>query len=270
MRCLLFFPYSQPVGQTSVRQCSTKIYTTFQTGFTLLELLVVIALLAIIAGAATLGYDGVQDQGRADVTRYEMAEIRKALLQFRRDTQEFPCRVYRAGNYVPDNIEMSQLDFTDLPAIPTTADYHEWCSNESGNQDHWGLSKLLIFPYDNTDTAYIDLLWNPDTKRGWHGPYINNQCIKDAWGNNIFLLDPELDYSPEYRCKKNGSGDYDTTGNLYSCLKASDPDWDQSTYTKEANIVRLVSMGENGDYDGINISDPCTPNQDDLILCLLK
>lgn len=272
MRCLLFFPSANPknqtVGRTLVRHCSTKVEPTSQSGFTLLELLVVIALLAIIAGAATLGYEGVQDQGRADVTRYEMTEIRKALLQFRRDTHEFPCRVYRTGNYVPDNTGITQLDFANLPTTPTTANYHEWCLNEFNDQD-WALSMLLSFPYDNTATAYIDLLWNPDTKRGWNGPYVNNQGIKDAWGNNILLFDPELDYSPEYRCKENGSGDYDTTGDLYSCLKASDSSFD-SSYTKEANIVRLVSIGEDGIYDGTNISDPCLANNDDFVLCLLR
>lgn len=285
MRCLLFFPSSKRVDQVLVRQPSTKFVTTFQSGFTLIELIAVITLLAIIAGIAIVSYDGVQDQGRADVTQYELTEIRKALLQFRRDTHEFPCRVYRDGAYAPDNIGIldndsaNALDFTNLPASPNSEHYHRWCLNNPLPDDKgvkaqdWALSMLLTFPYDDTDTDtdtnYMSLLWNPDTKRGWHGPYINNHGIKDAWGNNILLLDPELDYSPEYRCKNNGSNGYDVTGGLYSCLKANNPDWDLN-YTEDANIVRLVSMGENGVYDGINPSDPCTPNEDDFVLCLLR
>ncbi|MBL1320119.1 MAG: type II secretion system protein [Methylophaga sp.] len=252
-------------------QLNRTIKQQKQLGFTLLELLVVIALLAIVAGVVITSYDGVQDQGRADATKFEMAELRKALLQFRRDNRELPCRVYRDGNYVPDNTGITQLDFTNLPSTPSVADYYLWCENSHTDQVDWGLTLLLAFPYDNTDTAYTPLLWNPDTKHGWNGPYVNNQGLVDGWGNRFALLDPELDYSPHYRCKEN-SGDYDTTGDLYSCLTANDASWNAVTYTLPANIVRLVSFGPNGSYEGDNITAPCLPNtdSDDLILCLLR
>lgn len=303
----MFFPSSpnenRTVGRTSVRHCSTKgaasqllrfeptgrvstplighrlhlnefkptLRTVRQSGFTLIELLTVITVLAILAGIALVSYDGVQDNGRDAVTKFEMAEIRKALLQFRRDSGEFPCRVYRDGQYNPDNTGITQLDFTNLPPSPTAADYHTWCKNEHANQVNWGLTLLLTFPYENTDTDYTRLLWNPDTKRGWHGPYVNQQGLRDSWGHRLVLLDPELDYSPHYRCKANGA-DYDTNGNLYDCLTADAIGFDALTYTKPADIARLVSYGPDGHYEGDNTTDPCLPksNSDDLVLCLLK
>lgn len=60
-------------------------------GFTLLELLVVVTLLAVLASVALLANDGVNDQAELDATRFEMAELRKALLQFRRDVGHFPA-----------------------------------------------------------------------------------------------------------------------------------------------------------------------------------
>lgn len=291
MRCLLFFPSSHSakqnvspaVDRTSVRYCSTKgsasqllhleastVKHRLQSGFTLLELLVVITLLAIIAGAAVSGYGDVPEQARYDTTKFEMAEIKKALLQFRRDTRELPCRVYREGIYAPDNTGIT-LDFTNLPSSPTVENYHTWCRNNDLGQVDWGLTLLLTFPFDNTDIAYTSRLWNLDTKGGWHGPYVNNQGLKDGWGNRFVLLDPELDYSPHYRCKNN-SGLYDVTGDLYSCLTADDTGWNVLTYTLPANIARLVSNGPDGNYNGVNTADPCLPktDSDDLILCLLK
>ena len=67
-------------------------------GFTLLELLAVVTLLAILATGALVAYDGTDEQARIDVTKMEMAELRNALLQFRRDTGAFPCGVYHEPN----------------------------------------------------------------------------------------------------------------------------------------------------------------------------
>ncbi|PHS29699.1 MAG: hypothetical protein COA95_11440 [Methylophaga sp.] len=258
MRCLLFFP----------RNKNTKPQSS--TGLTLIELLVVVLILAILAGIMLTSHEDVSEQARYDITKFEMVELRKALLQFRRDSNEFPCRIYRSGDYVADITVMSNMDFTSLPLTPTVADYHSWCKNEFSGQIESGLSMLFKFPYDDLDVAFIPLLWNPDTNRGWNGPYLHNQDITDTWGNHFLLLDPELTYGPSYRCKKTLTDDYDVTGNLYSCLTPNDTGWDASTYTKYANIVRLVSTGENGVYDGVNISNPCQPNQDDLVLCLLR
>lgn len=244
-------------------------YPILQAGFTLMELLVVIALLGILAGVATMAYEGVQDEGRDDVTRFEMAQIREALLQFRRDTGEFPCRVYRNGVYSPDSAGISRLNFTGLPAT-SLADYQTWCRNGSVGQQDDALSLLLKFPYDDTDTAFMGLLWNPDTKRGWNGPYVKDTGLADGWGRRFVLLYPELDFRPAYRCKVGAGGDLDVTTGEYECLTADDPNWDDATFTASADTARLVSFGPNGVYDSQNAANACAAAGDDLVLCLLR
>ncbi|PKM37309.1 MAG: hypothetical protein CVV06_06530 [Gammaproteobacteria bacterium HGW-Gammaproteobacteria-10] len=250
-------------------------HTQYSNGFTLLELLVVITLLAIIATAGLVSYDGTQDEARVTTTRFEMGEIRKALLQFRKDTGELPCRVYRVGNYEPDKAAMIHLNFEPLSANPTSAGYYDWCRDAVTGQVNNSLNMLHTFPYDDTDTDYTGMLWNSDTRRGWNGPYINEQGLTDAWGNRYILLDPELDFRAHYRCRIKSTGDgYDITGDAYDCLNADDEDFTPSTHSLPANVARLVSLGPNGELDsevnyaGVDEADWCKPKDDDIILCL--
>lgn len=166
-------------------------------GFTLLELLVVVSLMAVLATAALIANEGVNDRAEEDATRYEMAELRKALLQFRRDVGHFPATL-----------------------------------------------NFLVNCQVADDAACIT--WNPDTHRGWNGPYVSAGSDKDAWGHDYLLFDPS-----------------DTT-------PSNDAD----------GVARLVSVGfdEDDDDDGTMdavenaASDSCDKitNSDDIVLCLLK
>ncbi|WP_404357772.1 type II secretion system protein GspG [Methylotuvimicrobium sp. KM1] len=248
---------------------------TYNTGFTLLELLAVITLLGVLAGGALLAYEGVQEDGEDSLARFELAEIRKALLQFRRDTRELPCWVYRAGDYQTNKDNMTELNFAGLPATPNAIDYHVWCRNALSEQQDSGLSMLHRFPYDETDSAHTGKLWNPDTRRGWHGPYINEQGLTDPWGRRYSLLDPELAYPAYYRCRKSGAN-YAFVDGEYDCLSTDDDAFDSDIYTLPANVARLVSLGANGrldsevNYADVDKADWCKPREDDLVLCLFR
>lgn len=247
---------------------------TKMAGVTLLELLAVIALIAILSTAALVSFDGTDEQARIDLTRQELAELRKAAMQFRRDNRELPCRVYRKGQYQPDDVNMTELSFPDTSGW-LAADFADWCANADVSQDDNALSMLNRFPFGDID-SYRDLLWNPDVKLGWNGPYISKEGLTDAWGNNYRLLDPELDYSQAYRCRATGTDSYyiDSTSGNYSCLTPNDEDWDPSTYILPANVARVVSSGPNGifetDVSNYLITDPCVAQGDDLVLCLLR
>jgi len=239
-------------------------------GFTLLELLVVISLLAILAGLSISAYEGVQDQARLDAAEFEMAEIRDALLQFRRDTNELPCRIYRSGNYNPFTNTMPELDFTGI-AGSTAANFQQWCEYQDTSQVNSALTMLQQFPFDALTTT--NLVWNPDTKRGWNGPYLSNRPLTDPWGNAYQLLDAELDYPNRFRCEHDGTAnqDYRISSNLYSCLNVTNAAI-TANHTLNADIARLVSAGPDGIFSAENTSDICLPatNSDDFVLCLLR
>lgn len=205
---------------------SPKYHPT-HSGFTLLEFLVVITLLGIIAGAVVLGYEDVQDQGREDMTRFEMTEIRKALLQFRRDSgsNDFPtvgiydCTDSENGNPTNVNPDMT------FPAAAgnNNAERITWCQSVA---NFW---MLFQDPLGNG--------WNPDTRRGWNGPYLRNRSIV----NTLWII-------------------ADAYNNPYQLQDLAN-----------ADEARIVSTGGDGVYGGENVGDACLANDgDDRILCLLR
>lgn len=285
----------------SMRQLTTAIWqikandtpvmhqrvSTKSAGFTLIELLVVILLLAIVSTVSVVSLDGVQDEPMADVTKFEMQELKKALLQFRLDNRAFPCGVYRVAGedkrpYMLDEVNM---DYKELPTGTVTAAQREgWC-NGTTNPEHNALQMLMKFPYvisstyysSNTDdVATLHPLWSADLKRGWRGPYLSSaEGLKDAWGGYYRLLDPELDF-PAYDPDKLWCG-LDVIGSSYQCDDENDSD--ATFIDKPGNYARIVSYGPNGVYGGPNTTnpdtldpDPCLPNKndDDQVLCLLK
>jgi len=183
-------------------------------GFTLLELLVVVTLMAVLASVALLSNEGVRDRAEVDATQYEMAELRKALLQFRRDVGHFPD----AAGLIAGGDRLALLlacQSTDATKINTT----------------------LGVSYDADCES-----WNPDTRRGWNGPYVSAEGARDQFsinsgpGQNYVLLEPA------------------STAPL-------------------TTTARIVSYGPNGAYEGDHATDKCQKKDsgsDDIVMCLLK
>lgn len=229
-------------------------------GFTLLELLVVVSLLAVLATAALLSNEGVNDQAELDVTKAEIAALRKALLQFRRDTGVLPGQ----GDYACESAPtVFNANLNNIPAYVAPADKVDWCKSSA---NFW-----MLF----SDPISSDLNnWNPDTRRGWNGPYLTKsgpgyldadkprlRGLSDGFSNTnaVWRIRPEDTV-------------YVTAGSPYHLLDADDP-----TATDDTDgVARLVSFGPDG-TDGaggvLNAAhDSCTPiaGSDDIVLCLLK
>ena len=226
-------------------------------GFTLLELLVVITLLAILSSVALMSNDGVRDQAEVDATKYEMAELRKALLQFRQDTGAFPGQgVYACGDLVAgaeaqDAANGAGTWPAGAPAavVATPAPWVAWCNSPAN------LWMLFIDPIPDGSGA-----WNPDTKRGWHGPYLtksgpgyvdvgsesNVRGIADGFASPAFL----------WRVRPTDTETVQA-GSPYVLLELAGVD------------ARVASFGPDAADDGVN-ADKCLPNDDDIVLCLLK
>lgn len=222
----MFTVSSRPVFMLS----NTATFRTFltcsrqstQSGFTLLELLIVITLLGIISGSVVLSYDDLQDQGREQVVRFEMAEMRKALLQFRRDSgsNDFPTqRQYDCTDAANGN----PADVNPLMSFPpeagsSDAEIIAWCQSPAN------LWMLFTDPFGRSEADQ----WNEDTKRGWNQGYLRSRhTLMDYLANNDLW------------------GLSDPYGNPYLLQAPGSPD------------ARLVSTGADGIYDGVNGTNIC-------------
>jgi prepilin-type N-terminal cleavage/methylation domain-containing protein len=232
---------------------------TNQFGFTLLELLIVVGIMAIIAGSTLYsGSASSINKAKKTAVTVEMYNIRKALLQYKVDNFEFPS-------------QSSPADFTFL--------------FESVNDKNWNNDYQTGWrgPYlASGDSGLVDI--GDNLQRDGSGkPHIIDEGAKNLQRG---IPDPyslgavknsEAKYSISAPCD-------DSTGNNDKCLL----DWrmlgqsnaDRPLQQKgrpylafelnDTNKARIVSMGVNGKYDSDKINN-CANHQnktDDLILCL--
>jgi len=270
------------------RASSNHLTSGRQSGFTLIELLLIVVMLGVLSVAAINAFDGNEEQARLNITRLEMSELQKALLQFRRDNRELPCRVYRSGVFNPLELRNSVgdvgfIDTFDLPPGGASAsDWQDWCSDNVTSSGQIVASNAIYmlntFPYVVSDPDLAALIWNRNTQLGWNGPYITQEGLTDGWGNPYLLLEPELTFNQTYRCE-NDSDSYaiDGTTGDYTCLSPNDPAFNSTTDILPADIARIVSSGPDGvidsalsNYDLTIPEDPCLAQGDDLVLCLLR
>lgn len=219
-----------------------------QAGFTLLELLVVVALLATLAGLAVTAYDSNSDDSIAtQLAQSEMTELAKALRQFRRDV----------GNY---------------PIVANPTDFkHLFVFVDADN--------------DNVDDIQGYARFDPDTARGWRGPYLEQRGISCVDVNvaidgiaapaNLIpyaKLDPFKQTNPSNLFawfEANGTntctiplqGKQGTPYLLINMPTVANPNPAQP---------RIVSAGPDGNYAGTNTVNACLPvaGSDDLVVCL--
>ena len=217
----------------------------------MLELLVVVAILAVVAGGIVVVFGGVEEDAAFKIAQSEMMEIRKAILQFRRDTGFLP----RQG----------PLALTiDGGSVPLPPQGEAWFKSPAN------FIQLLENPL--TGTGHPLETWNIDTKRGWNGPYLSRS------GEGYVTLGDNL--------QADGSGSPTAGGLLVDVPGMADPftaepvsgyllwranpggpfhpDWGRPyfLFDLDNNDARIVGMAANRTYEA--------GAGDDLVLYLLK
>lgn len=220
-------------------------------GFTLLELLVVVTVLAAIAGGVIVSLGNLRETALQQTGRMEMQKVKEALLRFRQDTGHLPA---------PSN----PADFSALYA--------------QGAEPAWDMA----------------------SGRGWRGPYltsvgeglvdIGDSLQADGTGSLVVVIAAPRN---EVRGVADPFVAHPVKSGVYVSCEASDPDsaclldwrtvpgearhprWGRPYLLFELNVpdrARLVSMGPDGRYAGMNAVEPCAPlsGSDDLVLCLLR
>jgi prepilin-type N-terminal cleavage/methylation domain-containing protein len=233
-----------------------------QRGFTLLEMLVVVTLLAAVAFIGAGTFKGVYRSTEEQMVYAEMQQIAEAIRRFKQDTGYYP----KEG---PFDLDSSLCAPTSGCAGETT-DLPGWVGS---SPELWFKSPANFYQLFRTDSPLAGAghqleNWSAETGRGWRGPYLTGfreyvdigSGINTGPGGNPLggtaIRDVEGIADPfAYSSVSGGGSSVDNT--LLDWSRVHRPDRSSQTemdkwgrpYLFFADTRELVSMGLDGEYD---------------------
>jgi prepilin-type N-terminal cleavage/methylation domain-containing protein len=132
-----------------------------QSGFSLLELTVVLGIIAVLAGIGVQAYQGVTERAQLDLARTEMNEIATAIQRFHADTGYWP----KEGPFEDDD-SINKACFVDVNG--TVIDDHPALLAQLRTQPFHRTSDLD----SSCDFNRPVLEYDQASGTGWNGPYV--------------------------------------------------------------------------------------------------
>lgn len=143
--------------------------------FTLIETLVVVAIVALIAGAFVMSTSATAAGAGTDLAKHELAQVRDAILRFHADTGWLPGQgpfdLYLDEDHEDPRLHgrVTPLEIQARFAVPA-ADVVSWFDSAA---NLWQLVENPLTTLDELDTEHALARWDPDRGRGWRGPYLS-------------------------------------------------------------------------------------------------
>ncbi|MBF0542902.1 MAG: prepilin-type N-terminal cleavage/methylation domain-containing protein [Candidatus Riflebacteria bacterium] len=134
----------------------------FQKGFTLMEIMVVIIVVAVLASVAGPMITGITEQGKIAAVKAQMSNLKGAILNFNQDVGKYPCQ--NSNTYTPTTINVAGLNSE--------------TDNSTTKEMGLGPNNLLI-----NNVCLITAV-----QRKWKGPYMEgspNDFMTDPWGTPV-------------------------------------------------------------------------------------
>ncbi len=228
-----------------------------KTGFSLLELIVVLVILGFLVAMMAKVFTHGDDQKRFDETRTKMGEIKKALIG-------------ASGAYANGQRQFSGyiIDMGRLPELVND----DGTMDENGEGQPKGLwTRDLNDDGDTLDATDIPetLLWEYQQDAmiwmGWRGPYIESppdDLLEDAWGDTFAFIKGDIvkgtDVGKFYRCKashKSSTGNKPTTGTWEDYWEevGGDESWSDEWFEGKKyfnDSLNIISRGADNRPDG--------------------
>lgn len=230
-----------------------RLRTTFDAGYSLLEMLVVVSILAAVAFVTTGAYTNVIETSGERLVLTEMQEIAAAIRQFKQDTGYFP----KTGPFALEEDDGAVTDASLMANFP-----HSGSTQEA--RENWFYSTANFYqvlgPVNPlTGSGHMLESWNSETGRGWRGPYLSG--VSDGYvdiGNDISIDPPGSPLNGNHVEDVDGIADpfmFRGIDNLLDWSRRPRPDrvevekWGRPYLLLEIDEkLSLVSMGPDGDY----------------------
>lgn len=162
-----------------------------KSGFTLMEIMVVIIVIAVLASVAGPMIGSITDQGRTSATKSKLSSLKSAMLAYQSD--------------------VGRLPYYGKPKDARNA--QKYCADDVLSYDNSEKNVLLSESYGNWNDA-TNNFGISNYSRKWKGPYMDSDpsdFMYDSWGtpiyyvangNNVYLWSYGPDLAPD-----DGNGD---------------------------------------------------------------
>ncbi len=145
-----------------------------RAAFTLIELLIVIAILLAIGGLVVVNLIPRGEQAKSDLQRVQFDQIASAFQQFRLDLDRWPSE------------EEGIVVLWDREQMEDENEYERWRGpylTEPVTEDRWGNELVYHFPGEIRGESYYDLYSvGPDGEEGSDDDITNHDRLRDADG----------------------------------------------------------------------------------------
>ena len=156
----------------------SRRYRRPSNGFTLLEVLIVVTLLALVGGAVIYSQGKVREKIGERLSDYESSILHKALKQFRRDTGYYPKQgpfalLAQDGSIDPGNADHWPAFLSDKNSAERT----KWFNHPAN------FYQLILGDSPLKSTGHALESFSIQTGRGWRGPYIKDGVVSIIVGD---------------------------------------------------------------------------------------
>lgn len=163
------------------RHCyKPRRYRRPSNGFTLLEVLIVVTLLALVGGAVIYSQGKVREELGERLSDYESSTLYKALKQFRRDTGYYPKQGPFALESPGGPGEIDPANANHWPAFlsdKNSAERTKWFNHPAN------FYQLILGDSPLKSTGHALESFSIQTGRGWRGPYIKDGVVSIIVGD---------------------------------------------------------------------------------------
>lgn len=172
-----------------------------QSGFTIVELLIVIVVIAILAVIATVAYNGIQERARETALLSDSAQVGKQLKLFQADKGRYPATVSTDCAATPDSdtnkcLKLSGGNTIDSYSSPSPhSSYSLKLSNAGGTLSHV-LVNNQVWAGANLNVGTMVPVGTAQTNNGTIEKYCynNDEANCDTYGG-LYQWDEAMQYS---------------------------------------------------------------------------